>query len=726
VHRQRIDRVGRLAGFFAPRSVAVVGASDDSGWTRRVHDNLRATGWTGRFVPVHSRHAHVLGVPAVACLREIDEPVDLAVALTSAARVPEVLRDAAAAKVGGLVVIASGFGEAGAEGRRRQRELTDLATELDVLVLGPNCTGFVNLAERVAPFGGLLPPEPVAGPIGLVMHSGALAAGAIAFATAHNIGLGLVAGVGGEAVISMADVLEHLVDDPGTRVIALFLEGIGEPARFRAAALQALRVGKPIVALTVGRSEAGRRGAATHTGAVAGDAEVTAAVLRQHGVVMVDSLEELLITAGAFAAGAFAAHPEPVRSGRRVVVVSASGGAANLMADRVGAEGLAIAELAPGTVTALRGVLTDGVSVTNPLDVTGAYPATTSAGSGSMQDRATEIVSRDPGADVVLPMLMLPTGVPTDADEARYRELGRLVEASPVPVLPWTYACHDLPPEHARCLRDHRVPVLAGIEFAARAVGHLARWAAAAQRPESPAPPTPIRLTRLPGGTLPEDQARELLAEFGVPVVPAVLASDEDAAVAAADRYGYPVAIKVCSPDITHKSDVGGVALSLNDGNRVRAAYREVLSSVATAAPRASVRGVLVSPMREAGTELLVGVSHDPVFGPVLLLALGGIWVEVLGDTSLRALPVTEADVSEMLGELRGAALLRGRRGGEPADLDAVVAAVLGVASLAGALGDDLVAVEVNPLYISGRCVEALDAVVITDRSPDSTNGWLP
>ena len=199
-------------------------------------------------------------------------------------------------------------------------------------------------------------------------------------------------------------------------------------------------------------------------------------------------------------------------------------------------------------------------------------------------------------------------------------------------------------------------------------------------------------------------------------MVPATLAADEHAAVAAAERYGHPVALKVCSPDLPHKSDVGGVALSVADGPSVRGAYRDITARVAASAPPARVRGVLVSPMRTGGTELLVGVTRDPVFGPVLLHALGGVWIEVFGDTSLRALPVSAEEVTGMLDELRGVKLLRGARGGEPADLDAVVAAVLGIVALAGALGDDLVAVEVNPLYVHGPRVEALDAVVITER----------
>jgi acyl-CoA synthetase (NDP forming) len=313
-------------------------------------------------------------------------------------------------------------------------------------------------------------------------------------------------------------------------------------------------------------------------------------------------------------------------------------------------------------------------------------------------------------------MMLLPEQIPDETDAARIKALGGIIASTSTPILTWTYTCSDLPEARARLLREHRVPVIGGIELAARASGHLARWCNRRIRAHDAPPRPPVHppsLEHVPASPLDENEARTLLSAFGVPMVPSQLVTTEDAAVYAAERLGLPVALKVCSPDLPHKSDVGGVALGLNNQCEVRNGYRDVRRRVGVAAPTARIRGVLVSPMREDGTELVVGVTIDPTFGPVLLLGLGGLWVEVIDDVSIRALPVDASDVRHMLSELRAGAVVHGVRGAPGADIDALVRAVLAITSLATVLGDRLVAVEVNPLVVAGHRVEGLDGLVV-------------
>jgi acyl-CoA synthetase (NDP forming) len=547
--------------------------------------------------------------------------------------------------------------------------------------------------------------------VGVVLQSGALTSNVLGFARAHGIGISLLTSMGNEAVITAADVLEHLIADDDTQVIGLFLESVRDPLRFTALAERALAAGKPIVALKVGRSEAGRAAALAHTGAVAGDDAVVAAAFRQCGVIRVDSLEELLITAGLLGSG-------QVPSGRRMGVVTASGGACDIIADRSADEGLEIVEFAEQTTARLRAALPPFASARNPLDVTGIILADRTSADANLGDVALNAVTADPGVDFVFNMLALPSAVPPDPSipERRIADVAAAVERSPVPVVNFSATCSDLSEYGGSLLDRHGLHVLGGIEFGLTAVGHAIRWSearqAAATRPARAAAPSWPAPEDVPDGPWSEARARELLAAGGVPAVPAELVHDADAAVAAAERFGDPVALKICSAAITHKSDIGGVALDVAGDPAVRAAFARVLA--AGRAVTSDVDGVLVSPMRRGGTELFVGVTVDPSFGPVLAVGLGGVFIEVLHDVSLRVLPVDRDEVVRMLGELRGAAVLAGARGTAPADLPAVADAVVRLAECARSLGPALRTVEVNPLRVDGAQVEALDVLVVT------------
>jgi len=702
----------RLREFFAPGSLAVVGASDTSGWAQFIRASTAATGFEGPLIPVHPRHETVFGRPAVRSLRDLTEPVDLAFVMVPTHAVPDVIDDAAAAGIRHAVVLASGYREAGPDGRARQDALTRQAAGHDILLLGPNCLGFLNTHAPAGPFALSVPLPLRPGPVGIALQSGALASAMLTFARSRAIGVSTVVTMGNESMISTADVLGYLAADEQTRVICLFLEEISEPDRFAAAAQAAARQDKPVVVLKTGSSPAGQVAALAHTGSVAGDDAVVDAVLRQLGVIRVTSIEELLSTAGLLG---YDRWPR----GRRMGVLTASGGACGLIADRASEQDIKIPPFAARTVAAIQAHLPAFADARNPLDVTGYVLANPRVTALTAIDHALDAALDDPGLDFVLfcgvtaPEVRPPDERLAGLAQERVRWLAERTAAAPIPVISMGTTCVDVSGYARELLVKHGVHLLGGIDLGMRALGHALRWLENRPAAINIKPATHHLTATNPWS---EAAARDLLASCAVPLVPAELVTSAEAAVRAARRLGSPAALKVCSAQLTHKSDIGGVALGVHGDAQVRDAYRRVLAA-GQAVAGAVVDGVLVTPMRTGGVELLVGVTVDRAFGPVLAVGLGGVWVEVLADTSLRVLPVTAEDVKHMLGELRGSPLLRGARGTRPADLDALAQVVKNVGDAALSLDGNLRALEINPLWVDGDRIEALDVLVITERN---------
>jgi len=709
----------RLAEFFAPRSIALVGASETSGWSRFIVAASSAVGYAGPLLPVHPRHDTIFGRPAVRTLRELPEPADLAFILAPTEAVTTVIEDAAAAGIRNVVVLASGYREAGSDGRELEDRLVAAAAGHGIVLLGPNTLGFLNTVAPAAPFALTVPLPLTAGPVGIALQSGALSSVLLAFARAQAIGVSVVASLGNEAMITTADVLDYLVADEHTRVICLFLEEIGDPAAFSAAAQRADQAGKPIVALKVGASQAGQQAALAHTGAIAGDDAVVDAALRQLNIIRVSSIEELLTT------GALLGY-HPVPRGRRMGVLTASGGACDIIADRASAAELQIPPFAPETATAIGAHLPSCAAVRNPLDVTGYVLANARTSPLTAIDHALDAALDDPGLDFVLfTGFTIPEARPPDDRlagllESRVGWLADRIRRAPIPVIGMSPTCTDITGYTRELLAAHDLHVISGMDLGIQAIGNALRW----QAGRGTVRPLPGRGPEAAGSGsagLPwsEQAARELVAAAGIPVVPGRLASSGDEAVVAAREVGLPVAIKTCAAGITHKSDIGGVALGLRSEDEVRAAYARV-TAAATAAAGDTLAAdntggqVLVTAMRTGGVEVLAGVSVDAGFGPVLAVGLGGVFVEVLHDVSLRVLPVDAAGVEAMLRELRGFPLLAGARGGVAADLPAVAKVISDIGELACSV-PGLLALEVNPLWVHGEQVEALDVLVVTD-----------
>jgi acyl-CoA synthetase (NDP forming) len=522
--------------------------------------------------------------------------------------------------------------------------------------------------------------------------------------------------MGNEAVIRAADVLEHLIADPATRVIAMFLEQIRDGARFLRLAKLALALGKPIVVLKVGRTPEGQRTALAHTGAIAGDEKVIDAALKQVGVIRVRSLEELLMTAGLLAQG-------PKLKGPRMAVVTSSGGACDIIADRAADEGLIMPKFSLDTATKLADYLPDFATVQNPLDGAAVDTMRSTGTAAVPMDVVAETVSQDPNFDFLLYMgfntvpLDRPAAPEDQAVARRLAYVGNMVANSTVPFVAMSQTCLGVGSFAREHYEKNGIFMLGGIEFGMTAIGHAVRWEATRVKVQSDVQNDPVsRLGSSPlvrrRGPWSEADGRDLLLQAGVPVVPAVLVQSAEEAVVAAGKIGFPVVLKICASEIAHKSDIGGVALKLNGPLEVTTAYERIIAA-AKKVPTVNVEGVLVSPMRPTGIELFAGITVDPTFGPVLAVGLGGVWIEIFNDVSLRILPVTKDGIAGMLEGLRAKAILDGARGGPKVNIEAAADVIWRLSQVAIALGDDLHALEVNPIWCLGDQVEALDILVV-------------
>lgn len=708
----------QVARLFNPRSIALIGATDKSRWSWSIFGNLKLHGFAGPVYLVNPRGIPVHGEQSYGRVADIPGPVDLAFVMVPTSAVLGVLAEVADRGIPSVVLLTSGFAEVGEEGAELERQVTDLARRRGLTILGPNGNGYINAAAGITPYGLAIEPPLLRGPVGVVLQSGALASAVLNFAQSRNIGTSLLVSMGNESMVSMTDVMRYLIDDDATRVIALFIESVRRPGEFLALAREALVKGKPVVALKVGRSQTGARVARAHTGSLVGDDAVVDAVFRRSGVIRVDSLEDLIITAGLLAASG----PLP---GARFGFVTASGGASEIIADRAEDEGIEIPEFAPETVQRLRRVVPPFGATQNPVDVTGYILI-----NRDLLRNALTAVHDDPGLDVLVLVSDLPRAAPPDPAPVieMYRQTSELLRGSSKPVIVMGNTLTDITAFGREVASQTGYPgVLGGIHHGLTALGRAVRWselyraatrqalssAAGSQPrpgPELAVPELAVPELGEPGASWSEHRAAAFLAAHGVPVVPSALVTGPEQAADAAAALGYPVVVKLAAAGIEHKSDIGGVKVGLGSAAEVRAAYAEVISAGLEAG--AGVQGALVQPQRTGGVELLVGIVTDPAWGQVLAVGLGGVWVEILRDTALSVLPADRAQILRSLRSLRGARLFDGPRGTEKADLDAVADAIESVAALAQRLGDRLEALEINPLLVKGSQVEALDALI--------------
>lgn len=707
-HLSAPDRVLSLSALLAPRSIAVVGASDNADKIGGIPvDFQKRFGYAGALYPVNPKSATVQGLKAWPSLAAIGAPLDLAIVALPAAAAARVVDDAAAAGVRAMLMFSSGFAEVGAQGAAAQARLADAARRAGIRLLGPNCLGFINVAMHVyatfspAPLAGRV----AAGGIGLVSQSGAF--GAYAYALARERGLGFSTWIttGNEGDIDFADCVEWLARDAPTRVIMGYMEGCRDGPRLRRALAAAHAAGKPVVMVKVGRTAAGAMAAASHTAALAGDDAVYDAVLREYGVHRARDIGEFF---GVAAAASIAGLPRE----RSLGLFTVSGGVGVLMADEAVEAGLDLRALPEAAQATVREWVPFAAPA-NPVDITGQ-------------------VTNDPSLIARTASLMLDQGgyaswlaflAAAGKSERFWPTLDALADtlrqAYPHRVLAFSTL---LAPERRRSLESRGCLVF---EEPADAVRTLAALAALAERMAQPVPPATeagAPSITLPPATLSEPQGLALLAQAGVRTVPHRVVHSADAAAAAAAELGWPVVLKIVSADLTHKSDVGGVALGLGDAEAVRAAFAAMQLSVAAKAPAARREGVLVAPMLPGGgVECILGVQRDAVFGPMVMFGLGGVFVEIFGDVALRSAPVTPAQALQMMQTTRAWPLLAGARGRPAVDTDALAQQIAALSRFALAAGDTLASIDINPFIAlpaaaGGGC--AVDAVVVGRHAP--------
>jgi acyl-CoA synthetase (NDP forming) len=696
------DTTTRRAGLRAllePTSVAIIGASGDP--TRiggRVLSYLLKGGFGGRIVPVNPNRAEVQGVPAVPTLAAAG-PVELAVVALPAAEALAAVADCAAQGVRACIVFSSGFAEAGPEGAELERRMAEIARRSGMRILGPNCLGlFTPRAAFWGTFSNTLDRGfPAPGGLSIVSQSGAFGTHLSYLATRRGLGLRHWISTGNECDVQASEALAFVAEDPGTRTIVLYLEGVRDGAALIAALEAARAAGKPVIVVKVGRSAVGAAAAASHTAALAGGDAVYDAVFRDCGAWRAPSAEEAIDVAELCMAGRFPA-------GRRLGVVTISGGGGILIADCAAEAGLDLPEMPADAQAELRAAL-PFCTPRNPVDMTAQ-----AFNRMGLFERNLDVIMSRGGYDAIIAFLTTVPGsaaiVPALKDalrsvRARHPDLPVILSMLVEPELERAYAAEGY-------------PVIADANRAVRATAALARFAESFRRLPRPILPAPAPVA-LPARAS-EHHALELMRAAGLPVVATRLCTDAEAAVAAQRAFGGEVVLKIVSPDISHKTEIGGVLLGLEAPAEVAAGFATLMANAAVRAPGARIDGVLVAPMVTGHVEAIVGVENDPAFGPVVMLGLGGIFAEVLGDATFALAPLDRAEALAMVGRLRGRAVLEGARGRPPADVEALADLVAAVSRWALAAGPALGSLDLNPVAVlpRGRGCLVLDASLAT------------
>jgi acetyl coenzyme A synthetase (ADP forming)-like protein len=713
-----------LDAILRPRSVAVIGASRRPGSIgAAIFRNLLANGFEGPVYPVNPSANVVQSVLAWPSVTAIPGDVDLAVIVVPAAHVLASLEECGRKGVRGAVVITAGFKETGPEGAEREHALRNCARKHGMRMIGPNCLGVLNTATDICLDATFAPAWPPAGPVAFSSQSGALGLAILETAGALGLGISQFVSVGNKADVSGNDLLEYWEKDPSTRVILLYLESFGNPRRFTQIARRVGRT-KPIVAVKSGRTRSGARAASSHTGSLAGADNAVDALCEQSGVIRVDTIHELFNVAMVLA-------NQPLPRGARVGIVTNAGGPGIMATDACESHGLELPALADETVAALRAYLPPEASVRNPVDmIASATPESF--------EKTTRLVLEDANVDALLAIYVPPiVTTPLEVAQAIVRGVRAAAESlaargeSPKPVLSCFMGAHGVP-EGLRSLQEGNIPSYPFPESAVLALSRVLRYAEWREAPEGrevhfdDIDLAAVRaavgsgLARAKDGSsewLNAEETRALLAATGITVAPVVLARTAGQAGEAAKQVGFPVAVKLASSTLTHKSDVGGVVLGLENEEQVRRAYADIGRRLDERGLRAQMEGVTVQPMIVDGVEAIVGMTQDPSFGPVLMFGLGGIYVELLRDVTFNVAPVTDKDVREMVSKVRGAKLLEGWRGAPPADRAALEQAIQRLSQLVGEV-PELAELDLNPLKVlpEGRGCVVVDARIAVRR----------
>lgn len=701
--------IDQLRYVLSPKSVAIVGASSDfSKFTGRTLKYLMKHGYSGKIYPINPGRDEIAGLSCYHSVKELPEPVDTAFIQIAARGIPDVLGQCIEKGVKSAIIHSAGMGETGEEGKKRQEEIRALARETGMRVVGPNCAGIANMVENV-----ILSPVVcyeldtlTKGRIGLVSQSGGLTGSYVARAEARGIGFSYVISTGNEMDLEACEYIEYLLHDSHTDVIAVFLEGLRKISRFHKVADEALEVGKPIIVLKVGRTAVGSKAAASHTGALTGSDAIYDSVFRQKGVTRVETLEDLFEVSSLFC------KTRPPK-GNCVGVITTSGGGATLLAEAGAQAGLEFPPPSDGTVKEVSQFLPSFAAKSNPMDVT-------MSGVGGGYKKGLEVLLEDDSFDIVVGV------VGTSSQFAPEMGVKPIVEVHEGTEKPLAAFCNPNAEEALRLFEKNGIPSFRTPEACGRALGYLVNYGDFLEKRKGAryrkAETTPVKSNRgavkrvlaSSNRILNEYDSKKILADYGISIIREHTAMNLFEAKAIAEKMGYPLVLKVLSPDIPHKTEAGVIKLGIGSEESLEKGFNEIIAKASGFRKDARIDGVLIQEMAQKGIEIIVGMSQDAQFGPTLMFGLGGVFVEVFKDVALRVVPISSLDAREMIDETKGSILLKGYRGMEKMDIDEIVSTLLKVSKLSDDLKQDIQELDINPLvvYPKGKGVKAVDALI--------------
>jgi acyl-CoA synthetase (NDP forming) len=700
-----------LSALLKPRSVAVIGATERVGASSSfVMRNLIDHGYKGQIYPVHPKAKKVFGFEAVANISLLDEAPDVAVICIAAKYVAGALEDVGRKGTKAAVVLSSGFAEKDAEGQILQNELVEIATRYGIALCGPNCLGLVAHQANTVLYSSRFPTGIPKGSVALISQSGA---GAIALSSTGRIGFSTIISSGNSAVTDIPDYLRFLATDPLTRVVMLVLENIKNPKTFAIAMSEIHQAGKRVVALYIGRSERGAAATAAHTGALAGSFSAMQAFFRRHGIVSVDSMDELLETTALFSS-----LSQTAQSGG-LGIIGVSGGGVAHVSDIASTVDLETPSIQPQTIAHLKSILPPFITPQNPLDTTGLPFA-----DGNVYRQALEHLASDPAIGLIVAVQDAPPGL-DEAGALEYLPIAQGIidyaSTAIVPVVVMSNISDGHHPLFSEPLHQAGVPLLKGTHVALKAIKNLltpiptATTGVKATAQQSPEVVEFWQKRFENGAPFTEREAKQLLATFGIQTTREGLATSAAEAASLAEKIGFPVVMKIESPDIIHKSDVGGVVLAVDRCTAAREAYDTIIENVSSQMPNAKLHGVIVQEMVKNSVEAFAGISRHPPFGFGVVVGPGGILVELMAETAFDLLPLNFESAQSLVESTRLTKLLAGFRGTVPADRPALIKAILKLADIVQLYGDYLETIELNPIAVlpEGQGIIVLDAVIV-------------
>lgn len=701
-----------LQTFLWPKSIAVIGASpDESKLGGRLLFSLRRRAFPGPLYPVNPNHSEIQGLPAFGSIDAVPGPVDLVLIIVRAELVLGLLERCHANGVKGAVVFSSGFAEAGGDYQAMERAIADFAERSGLLVAGPNAEGFFNLRGSVAATFSptvLYPADadqPAIRKISVIAQSGGIGFSIFTRGMVRHLGYNYVVSTGNEAALECLDFAEYFIEEAATDVLVMFIEAFRDGARFARFAARAADLGKPVVVIKAGRSESGRRAALSHTASLAGSTAAYDAVARRYGILRADDPDEVGDIAAALADGR---RPR----GRRLGIVTTSGGAGVWLADTAERHGLDVPALSHDLQAEINTFIPHYGAAANPVDITAQ-----AVRAGGLF-KAIDLLCRSDEVDMIVVAASLVNERTVRESLEKYAEIQR---SAPKPVLFHSYALPTA--ATVKLLASVGIHCYSSLNGIGRALQALADYAAFQRRwqartlPDAPPAGGVAAGPAFAGGAgqLCEYEVAELLADYGLEFARGRLAVDAGAAARAAAEIGYPVALKVQSPDIAHKTEAGAVALGIADETALEAAYRRILAAARTANPAAEIRGVLVQEMCAPGREMIAGVVNDPGFGPMVMVGIGGIHVEAYDDVAFAPAPLTLAEAEAAIAGLRGARILAGIRGEPAADVDALADLLVRLGRFAADRCAEIAEVDLNPVFVypAGAGLRVADGLIV-------------